>query len=114
MFHLFLSVDTVLFFVVVHQDAIQKVWYSDRQISMLTCVVHMNIGGTRDHQSFVVVSDCLEHSTASVYACYKKVNEFIDEKFNERERKHTFIKTDGCAGTTYSIPFHSSHSSHFI
>ena len=66
-----------------------------KQISLLTAMAYINKDGEKlDPISMVVVSDCMEHSTASVTTCYKKIMAYLKEKC---DIEHVHICSDGCA-----------------
>ena len=101
--HALVIMDYAENYTVQHSAAIQSVYYNERQISLLTCVIYMDIDGQKKHESIVVLSDYLQHSTGSVYASYTKIFEFLKEKYSPTKLQHVHIKTDGCAGIIHIL-----------
>ena len=88
---------------VAHQNEPQQGHFNKRQISMLTCYMHMNRGtGKIEERSVVVLSDESCHGTASVYTCYEKIHDWLKLEFPDQEWAHIYIVTDGCGGILVS------------
>ena len=77
------------------QDAIQSAHWSSVQTALHTTVAYLKVDGKVTHENIVVVSDCLEKNSSSVFAFLKATLEYIKSKYPNLTSVSYF--TDGSA-----------------
>jgi hypothetical protein len=77
------------------QDSAQNFHWTNDQVTLHPFVVYnRNDKGNLDHKSFCIISDSLEHSTATVYTFQQALIEILKQKLPMIRTVHYF--TDGC------------------
>lgn len=77
------------------QDAVQAQHWSKEQATIHPYVIYRKNGDKIEHESFIIISDCLEHDANTVYAFQTKLISFLKKKY-ETIAKITYF-SDGAA-----------------
>lgn len=78
------------------QDEAQGYHWASDHATIHPYVIYFKEENKIQHTSYVIISDCLEHTTAAVYCFQKKLIQFLKGKFDHVRKIYYF--SDGCAG----------------
>ncbi|KAK3931753.1 Protein CapI [Frankliniella fusca] len=77
------------------QNSVQGFHWNNSQATVHPFVCYFGSEGKTQHLSFVVISNCKDHNSLTVYVFQKQLIAFLKEKFPELHKLIYF--TDGCA-----------------